>query len=149
MQYLLRHTGDGTLTYSSPHIPSRVLSQMGLSRKHKNGKKKKTTQATNTQSYILIVSSFCNPSSPLACLRWQQQQEMRFCLQGLCFPRIAGAPLRCISLSSACWAWRHAWWGCPLVLASSSLCPSALLPHPGLLRGIWAVVLAGSMMPLA
>lgn len=36
-----------------------------------------------------------------------------------------------------------------VVLASASPCPSALLPCPGLLQGLWAVVLAGNVMLLA
>lgn len=62
-QHLLRHTGDGTLSYSSPHIPSRVLSQVGLSGQCENEKKMKKNKPKQSRTKLhfdcfLIMQSF-------------------------------------------------------------------------------------------
>lgn len=58
-QYFFRHTGDGTLTYSSPHVPSRVLSQICLSGQRKNEKKNPSNKHTKLHfDCFLILQSF-------------------------------------------------------------------------------------------
>lgn len=46
----------------------------------------------NPQSCVVDCFLILYPLSPLACLRWQQQQH-RFCVLGLCFPGVTGASL--------------------------------------------------------
>lgn len=51
--------------------------------------KKKNPKPTELRFRLFLISHL---SSPLACLRWQQQQTT-FCVLGPCFPGVSGAPL--------------------------------------------------------